>query len=81
MRTDLSIADLDGFLDRPHVAVLATLRADGSVLLSPIWYEWVDGGFNLWVEKTNAKTLHLRRDPRAATRVRQRTPPRRTART
>ncbi len=65
MRTGLSIEDLGGFLDQPNVAVLATLRSDGSVLLSPIWYEWRDDGFNLWVEVHNAKTRHLRRDPRA----------------
>ena len=45
--------------------MLTTLRSDGSVLLSPIWYEWRDDGFNLWVEVDNAKTRHLRRDPRA----------------
>jgi PPOX class probable F420-dependent enzyme len=65
MRTGLTIEDLGGFLDEPHVAVLATLRPDGSVLLSPIWYEWRDAGFNLWVAKDNAKTKHLQRDPRA----------------
>jgi PPOX class probable F420-dependent enzyme len=65
MRTGLGVEDLDGFLDLPNVAVLATLREDGSVLLSPIWYEWVDGGFNLWVEASNPKAKHLRRDPRA----------------
>jgi PPOX class probable F420-dependent enzyme len=65
MRTGLRVEDLEGFLDQPRVAVLATLRADGSVLLSPIWYEWVGGGFNLWVEVSNAKTRHLQRDPRA----------------
>jgi PPOX class probable F420-dependent enzyme len=65
MRSGLAVDDLNGFLDLPNVAVLATLRDDGSVLLSPIWYEWVDGGFNLWVEASNAKARHLRRDPRA----------------
>ena len=65
MRSGLTVEDLGGFIDEPHVAVLATLRADGSVLLSPIWYEWREGGFNLWVEEENAKTKHLRRDPRA----------------
>ncbi len=29
MRTNLSIEELDGFLDEPLVAVLATLREDG----------------------------------------------------
>ena len=66
MRTDLTIEDLGGFLDRPLVAVLATLRRDGSVLLSPVWHEWRDGGFNLWLPMEDVKTRHLRRDPRAS---------------
>ncbi len=67
--------DLGGFLDQPNVAVLATLRSEGSVLLSPIWYEWRDDGFNLWVEVHNAKTRHLRRDPRATIVVAESDPP------
>lgn len=47
------------------LAVLATLRRDGSVLLSPLWYEWDQGGFNVWVERANPKAQHLLRDPRA----------------
>jgi len=65
MRTNLAVEDLGGFLDEPLVAVLATLRADGSVLLSPVWHEWRDGAFNVWVEANNVKARHLRRDPRA----------------
>lgn len=57
------------------VAVLATLRADGSVLLSPIWHEWRDGGFNLWVGAENVKVRHLRRDPRATIVVAESVPP------
>ena len=65
MRTNLSVEDLDGFLDEPLVAVLATLRGDGSVLLSPVWHEWRDAGFNVWVPTEDVKARHLRRDPRA----------------
>ncbi len=65
MRTDITVDDLQSFLDEPLVAVLATLRVDGSVLLSPVWHEWRDGGFNIWVEAENVKARHLRRDPRA----------------
>jgi PPOX class probable F420-dependent enzyme len=65
VRTDLTIEDLGAFLDEPLLAVLATLRRDGSVLLSPVWYEWREGGFNVWVEASNAKARHLQRDPRA----------------
>jgi PPOX class probable F420-dependent enzyme len=66
MRTGLGIEDLDGFLDQPVVAVLATLRRDGSVLLSPVWHEWRDGGFNIWVGRDDVKANHVRRDPRAS---------------
>ena len=63
MRTDLTVEDLGTFLDEPLVAVLATLRADGTVLLSPVYHEWREGGFNVWVEAKNVKARHLRRDP------------------
>ena len=66
MRTGLTIEELDGFLDEPRVAVLATLRTDGSVLLSPVWHEWRDGGFNVWTGVNDVKARHLRRDPRAS---------------
>ncbi|MDQ2748362.1 MAG: TIGR03618 family F420-dependent PPOX class oxidoreductase [Pseudonocardiales bacterium] len=75
MRTGLTVADLGNFLDEPVLAVLATLRADGSVLLSPVWYEWRAGGFNVWVEANNAKVRHLRRDPRATIVVAESAPP------
>ena len=66
MRTDLAIDDLDGFLDEPVVAVLATVRRDGSVLLSPVWHEWRDGGFNVWTGANDVKVRHLGREPRAS---------------
>ena len=66
MRTDLSVEDLGGFLEEPVVAVLATVRPDGSVLLSPVWHEWRDGGFNVWTGANDVKARHLRREPRAS---------------
>ena len=65
VRTHLTVDGLGNLLDEPLVAVLATFRADGSVLLSPVWHEWRDGGFNVWTEHQNVKARHLRRDPRA----------------
>jgi PPOX class probable F420-dependent enzyme len=65
MRTNLTVEDLGDLLDKPLIAVLATLRTDGTVLLSPVYHEWRDGGFNIWVEQHNVKARHLRRDPRA----------------
>ena len=75
MRTNLTVEDLGDLLDKPLVAVLATLRMDGTVLLSPVYYEWRDGGFNIWVERQNVKARHLRRDPRATILVAESDPP------
>lgn len=47
MNRGLTPDELDGLLDEVHLAHLATFRTDGSVLLSPIWYLWEDGGFTL----------------------------------
>jgi PPOX class probable F420-dependent enzyme len=75
MRTGLGVEDLDGLLDEPLVAVLATLRRDGSVLLSPVWHRWRDGGFDLWLPGDDVKVRHLRRDPRATVVVAESDPP------
>lgn len=75
MRTGLTVEDLGGFLDEPHVAVLATLRRDGSVLLSPVWHRWSDSGFDLWIGAEDVKVRHLRRDPRATIVVAESEPP------
>ncbi len=69
MRTNLSIADLGDLLDQPLVATLATYRRNGEVLLSPVWFEWQDGGFNLVIGRNDVKAQHLRRDPRASVAV------------
>src|SRR4029077_19784722 len=69
MRTNLSAADLGDLLEQPLVATLATYRKNGEVLLSPIWFEWRDGGFNLIVGRKDFKTQHIERDPRASIAV------------
>jgi PPOX class probable F420-dependent enzyme len=69
VRTGLSLEDLDGFLELPLLAVLATHRADGTVLLSPVWHRWRDGGFDIWAGGNDVKVRHLRRDPRATVLV------------
>ena len=60
MRRDLPLADLADFLVLPLVAVLATYRKDGSVLLSPVWHQWRDGGFDVVSAPDDIK-VHLER--------------------
>lgn len=45
------------------------------VLLSPVWHEWRDGGFNICAEKDDVKVRHIRRDPRASLVVYDAAPP------
>jgi PPOX class probable F420-dependent enzyme len=75
MRRDLAVEDLGDLLELALVAVLASYRRDGSVLLSPVWHEWRSGGFNVVTGSGDVKTRHLRRDPRASIVVYEHEPP------
>lgn len=75
MRRDLAIEELGDLLERPLVAILASYRANGEALLSPVWHEWRDGGFTVVVGVDDAKARHLRRDPRAGLVVFDQEPP------
>ena len=75
MRKNLDIDGLGDLLDQPLVAVLATYRQDGTVLLSPVWHEYRDGGFNVCTSSGDVKVRHLRRDPRATLLVAESRPP------
>ena len=66
MRKDLTIDDVGDLVELPLLATLATYRPDGSVLLSPVWHEWRDGGFNVVTTRSGVKARHLRRDSRAS---------------
>ena len=75
MRKHLRPDELGDLLDRPLVAVLATYRRDGRVLLSPVWHEWRDGGFDVVTRGDDVKVKHLRRNPRASIVVHEHEPP------
>jgi PPOX class probable F420-dependent enzyme len=75
MRKHLAPEDLGDLLEQPLVAVLATRRADGGVLLSPVWHQWRDGGFDVVSRGEDVKVEHLRRDPRANIVVYEHVPP------
>ena len=75
MRKNLGADDLGDLLERPLVAVLATYRRSGDVLLSPVWHEWRAGGFDVVTGHAGIKVQHLRRDPRASIVVYEHEPP------
>jgi len=75
MRRDLAVEELGDLLTQPLLAVLATYRRDGSVLLSPVWHEWRDGGFSVATGSGGIKAKHLRRDSQASMVVCEHSPP------
>src|SRR5689334_17896065 len=75
MRKGLTPEQLGDLLELPLLAVLATYRRDGTVLLSPVWHEWRDGGFDVMTGSRDGKAGHLRCDPRASIVVCEDVPP------
>lgn len=59
-----SIAGVRSLLEAPSPAVLTTYRKDGSALVSPVWFRWSDGRFEVVIAKGDLKLRHLARDPR-----------------
>ncbi len=75
VRRGLTIADLGDLVDLPLLGVLATYRGDGTVLLSPVWHEYRDGGFDVCSSMADGKVRHLAADPRAVLVVAEPLPP------
>jgi PPOX class probable F420-dependent enzyme len=67
VRTNLRPEDVSDLLEEPLVAILATRRRDDTIMLSPVWFEWRDGGFNVWAAPGDkGKVAQIRRDPRVS---------------
>jgi PPOX class probable F420-dependent enzyme len=76
VRTNLGAKDVGDLLEQPLIAVLATRRNDDTVMLSPVWFEWHEGGINIWVPTPEGgKVGHVQRDPRVTVVVANQTWP------
>ena len=77
MRKNLTVADLGDLLERPILAVLATHRKDGRILMSPVWHEWSDGEFLITTWANDIKSKNIANDPRVTVLVAENGPPHR----
>jgi PPOX class probable F420-dependent enzyme len=75
MRKNLQPEELGDLLSQPRVAILATQIADGSTLLAPVWHEWIDGGFTIVIDGSDAKMRNVRRNRRVSVVVAEDDPP------
>jgi PPOX class probable F420-dependent enzyme len=60
----MSRAQIDAFLAPPRHAIVATRGADGSPLLSPVWYVFEDSRLYFSTFCRSAKYRHLSQDSR-----------------
>jgi len=64
VRRNLEPTDLGDLLEQPRNAILGLHRADGSILLTPVWHLFRDGAFVFQVPGDDPKIGMLRRDAR-----------------
>lgn len=62
--SELTESELNAFVAEPRHAIVATLRKDGSVHLSPVWFLYEGGRVYFAIQPDSAKHRHLSRDPR-----------------
>ena len=73
--TELELSKLKTLLEGPSPAVLATYRKDGTVNLSPVWFRYNGGYFEVVIASDDVKLKHIRRDPRVTLLIFESTPP------
>ena len=69
------IEAMRSLLEAPSPCVLTTYRKDGSALVSPVWFRWTDGAFEVVIAEGDLKLRHLARDPRCVLVVFESVPP------
>ena len=62
--TEAWIDGVRSLLEAPSPAVLTTYRKDGGALVSPVWFRWHDGAFEVVIAQGDLKLRHLAADPR-----------------
>jgi len=60
------LGKVGSLLESPSPAVLTTYRQDGSALVTPVWFRFEKGVFEVVIAKGDVKLRHLARDPRCA---------------
>jgi PPOX class probable F420-dependent enzyme len=61
--------ECDAFLRETRIAKLATLNADGSPNVVPVWFEWDGQVARVFTSRGSAKVRRIERDPRVALSV------------
>lgn len=66
---EMTAEQREAFLRETRIAKLATLNADGSPTMVPVWFEWDGRTASLFTGRTSPKIRRIERDPRVALSV------------
>lgn len=75
MRLTDSGGTMQSLFDAPSPATITLYRADGTALVSPVWFWLHDGMFEVVIARDDPKVELLRRDPRAILLIFETVPP------
>lgn len=73
--SELFSAQQRRFLEKPRIGRLATVRADGSAHIAPIWFRFDAGEFLILTERGSQKHKNIERDPRVELCIDDERPP------
>ena len=63
------------FVEKPRVAVLATIGRDGAPQMAPVWYRYEDGAFLVLTDAGSQKHKNVERDARVELCIDDKEPP------
>jgi PPOX class probable F420-dependent enzyme len=65
------VADLniEEYLARPLLADLATVKADGSPHVAPVWFQYQNGQIRIVTQTNSVKTRNIQHEPRVSLSV------------
>jgi PPOX class probable F420-dependent enzyme len=66
---EMTPSQRDDFLRETRIAKLATLNADGSPTIVPVWYDWDGQAATIFTGRDSPKIRRIQRDPRVALSV------------
>lgn len=66
---EMTPSQRDDFLRETRIAKLATLNADGSPTIVPVWYDWDGAAATIFTGRHSPKMRRIQRDPRVALSV------------
>ena len=64
--SDKNFENIKAFLNHPRIAVVSTIKKNGTSQLSPNWYIYLDGSIYISTTKNRAKYWNISRDNRVS---------------